>query len=249
MVPVREAGHVPDVGQDARGAAGPIPCRSIRCEPVAATAVLSSAFIAFSLTSRRSRPASSSAACGVPKRGLGGWPAGLPAAVVVWLAASRACDRTDALPDIRPPGRLDGAAGALGGVEGRRAVGAPPAPQRSRPAWRQFLRTQASALLGCDFFPVDCAVTLRRLYVFFVIETGTLCGARTRAEHMTWASSLGTRAVSPRVSAHGPVVRLAGAPRPERHLERRRDSWCCGTRSRCCAVRSPARSRTGPTVP
>ncbi len=28
-------------------------------------------------------------------------------------------------------------------------------------------------MLACDFFHVDCAVTLRHLYVFFVIETGT----------------------------------------------------------------------------
>ena len=49
----------------------------------------------------------------------------------------------------------------------------PPAPQRTRSTWRQFLGTQASTMLACDFFHVDCAVTLRRVYVFFVIEVGT----------------------------------------------------------------------------
>ncbi len=28
-------------------------------------------------------------------------------------------------------------------------------------------------MLACDFFHVDCAVTLQRVYVFFVIEVGT----------------------------------------------------------------------------
>jgi putative transposase len=49
----------------------------------------------------------------------------------------------------------------------------PPAPQRSCTTWHQFLRTQATTMLACDFFHVDCAVTLRRVYVFFVLEVAT----------------------------------------------------------------------------
>jgi len=50
----------------------------------------------------------------------------------------------------------------------------PPAPVRhTDTTWRQFLHTQASTMLACDFFHVDCALTLRRIYVFFVLEVGS----------------------------------------------------------------------------
>jgi hypothetical protein len=47
-----------------------------------------------------------------------------------------------------------------------------PAPRRSGPSWRQFLRQQAASMLACDFFTVE-TISLRRFYVLFFIELGS----------------------------------------------------------------------------
>jgi putative transposase len=48
-----------------------------------------------------------------------------------------------------------------------------PPPAHRDESWSAFLRAHAATLLATDLFHVDCALTLRRLYVAFVIETGT----------------------------------------------------------------------------
>jgi putative transposase len=102
-----------------------------------------------------------------------------------------------------------------------RRLRVPPAPQRSQSTWRQFLRAQATTMLACDFFHVDCAVTLRRVYVFFVIEAGTryvhVPGVTARPDGAwTVHSSAACWAVTSKGASFAVAANSTGPPSPRR---------------------------------
>ena len=51
-------------------------------------------------------------------------------------------------------------------------AGLGPAPRRSGPGWREFLRAQAASIVACDFFTVE-SVLLRRYYALFFIANAS----------------------------------------------------------------------------
>jgi len=65
-----------------------------------------------------------------------------------------------------------------------RRAGLHPAPRRG-PTWAQFLRSQASGILACDFLTVE-TVLLKTYYVLFFIEVNTrrvhIAGATTNPD-------------------------------------------------------------------
>ncbi|WP_406466573.1 hypothetical protein [Streptomyces hirsutus] len=92
-------------------------------------------------------------------------------------------------------------------------AGSDPAPERSSSTWADFLRSQAEALLACDFFET-VTLTGTRLYVFAVIEHAS-----------RWIRVLGA-------PAH-PRTRAPAHPRtrgpPGWHRRRRTSAWTSRT--------------------
>ncbi len=94
--------------------------------------------------------------------------------------------------------------------------GIPPAPRRSGPSWRTFLRAQAQGVFACDFLTVD-TVRLRRFYVLFFIEIGA------RRVHLagTTANPSGTWTTQ---QARNLMIDRCGRERPVRFLIHDRDA-------------------------
>jgi putative transposase len=93
-------------------------------------------------------------------------------------------------------------------------AGLGPAPRRSGPSWREFLRAQAASVVACDFFTVETAL-LRRYYVLFFIEL------QTRRVHLAGTT---TNPDGRWVTQQARNLSLSGALEDVRFLIRDRDA-------------------------
>jgi transposase InsO family protein len=89
-----------------------------------------------------------------------------------------------------------------------------PAPRRSGPGWRDFLRAQAASIIACDFFTVE-SVLLRRYYVLFFIA---------HASRRVWLAGCTTNPTGTWVTQQARNLGLELADDGARFLIRDRDS-------------------------
>jgi transposase InsO family protein len=93
-----------------------------------------------------------------------------------------------------------------------------PAPRRSGPSWREFLRAQAASIVACDFFTVE-TVFLRRYYVLFFI---------THANRRVWLAGCTQNPTSAWVTQQARNLGLDLSDHGVRSLIRDRDSKYSG---------------------
>jgi putative transposase len=98
-------------------------------------------------------------------------------------------------------------------------AGLGPAPRRSGPSWREFLRAQAASIVACDFFTVE-SVLLRRYYVLFFI---------THESRRVWLAGCSTNPTGAWVTQQARNLGLDFADQGIRFLIRDRDSKYTGS--------------------
>jgi putative transposase len=97
-------------------------------------------------------------------------------------------------------------------------AGLGPAPRRSGPGWREFLRAQAASIAACDFFTVE-SVLLRRYYALFFI---------THESRRVWLAGCSTNPTGACATQQARNLGLDLADQGTRLLIRDRDSTYTG---------------------